>query len=439
MTLEKLADSLSWLEGKMLVGLSGGADSMALCSVLLVLRDRGQVMLEAVHVNHGLRGQAADEDEAFVTDFCRKQNIPCSVFHLTPPANPGEGWAREARYAAFQRAMEQSGADALVLAHHREDQAETLLMHLMRGTGLDGLCGMRQQSQMNGMTVLRPLLHVSKAEMIDALQQAGQLWREDASNATDAYLRNRVRHQVMPLLEDLAPGIVERMGQTAELLQWDSDALNKLAQEQMPRDLSTYLSLPLLQKQMPAVRTRILRLWWQSQCHSVLDAAHTQGLASLLDAPVGAQYTLPQDVKAYRGYTHLHLVGEKALCTPVSVHGAGCYAMGKVQLTIESMVSVPGNGKTCQALPAAMVQDAVLRTRQQGDFIRPFGQEGRQSLQDYLVDHKIDAPFRDQLPLLCMGQEVLLVCGVGAGHVPRWQEGFLKVIWSGEMPWLIHQ
>lgn len=439
MTLEKLTDSLSWMNGKMLVGLSGGADSMALCSVLLVLRSRGQVMLEAVHVNHGLRGQAADEDEAFVTDFCGKQNIPCSVYHLTPPANPGEGWAREARYAAFRKAMEQSSADALVLAHHREDQAETLLMHLMRGTGLDGLCGMRQQSQMNGMTVLRPLLHVSKAEMMDALQKAGQPWREDTSNATDAYLRNRVRHQVMPLLETLAPGIAERMGQTAELLQWDSDALNMLAQEQMPTDLGTYLPLSLLQKQMPAVRTRMLRLWWQSQCHSVLDAPHTQGLASLLDVPVGTQYTLPQDVKAYRGYTHLHLVGEKKPCTPVNVHGAGCYAMNNVKLTIGSVASAPGNGKTCQALPTAMVQDAVLRTRQEGDFIRPFGQEGRQSLQDYLVDHKIDAPFRDQLPLFCMGQEVLLVCGVGAGHVPRWQEGFLKAIWSGEMPWLIHQ
>ncbi len=439
MTLEKLADSLTWMEGKMLVGLSGGADSMALCSILLILRERGLLTLNAVHVHHGLRGQAADEDEAFVTDFCRKQNIPCSVYHLTPPANPGEGWAREARYAAFREAMEQSSADALVLAHHREDQAETLLMHLMRGTGLDGLCGMRRQSEMNGMTVLRPLLHVSKAEMVDALQQAGQLWREDASNTTDAYLRNRVRHQVMPLLESLAPGIAERMGQTAELLQWDSDALNLLAWEQMPTDVGSYLPLQLLQKQMPAVRMRMLRLWWQNQYHSVLDAAHTQGLASLLDAPVGTQYTLPQDVKAYRGYTHLHLVGEKKPCLSVHIHGEGCYALGSVRLTIAPKAGTPGNGKTCQSLPADMVQDAVLRTRQQGDFIRPFGQDGKQSLQDYLVDHKIDAPFRDQLPLLCIGQEVLLICGVGAGHIPRWRDGFLNAIWSGEMPWLTHQ
>ncbi len=439
MTLEKLADSMAWVRGKMLVGLSGGADSMALCRALMVLRSRGQVTLEAVHVNHHLRGLAADEDEAFVTAFCREQNIPCSVYRLTPPSNPGEGWAREARYVAFREAMTQSGADALVLAHHREDQAETLLLHLMRGAGLEGLCGMRQQTVMNGMTVLRPLLHTGKTEMVDALRQAGQPWREDVSNASDAYLRNRVRHQVMPLLESLAPGIAGRMGQTAELLQGDSDALNALAQEQLPLNLDTYLPLPLLQKQMPAVGTRMLRLWWQSQCHSVLDASHTQAMTALLEAPAGTRCTLPQGMQAYRGYTHLHLVGEKKHFPPIDVQGAGCYTLGQVKLTITEQARTPGNGKTHQALPTFMVQEAVLRTRQQGDFIRPFGQEGRQSLQDYLVDHKIDAPFRDQLPLLCVGQEVLLVCGVGAGHVPRWQEGFTEAIWSGEMPWLIHQ
>ena len=117
---------------KLLVGLSGGADSVAL---LLLLLDSG-AEVAAVHVNHGLRGEASDGDEAFVRELCSQLHVPLMTFRACPPENPGENWAREVRYGFFRQAMQETGADALVLAHHRDDQAETMLLHLLPATVL---------------------------------------------------------------------------------------------------------------------------------------------------------------------------------------------------------------------------------------------------------------------------------------------------------------
>ena len=132
--------------GRLLIGLSGGADSVALLHLLL---DAG-AEVAAVHVNHGLRGAESDGDEAFVRNLCANLNVPLHVYRADPPENPGENWAREVRYGFFRRAMQETGADALVLAHHRDDQAETLLLHLMRGAGLTGLTGMAADTQRDG-------------------------------------------------------------------------------------------------------------------------------------------------------------------------------------------------------------------------------------------------------------------------------------------------
>ena len=149
------------LPQRLLVGLSGGADSVAL---LLLLMDAGK-QITAVHVNHGLRGDASDGDEAFVRALCEKHQVPLLTYRADPPDNPGENWAREARYGFFREAMAKTGAEALVLAHHRDDQAETLLLHLLRGAGLTGLTGMSPDTTADGLRIIRPLLGYSRAEL----------------------------------------------------------------------------------------------------------------------------------------------------------------------------------------------------------------------------------------------------------------------------------
>lgn len=422
-----------YLPGKLLVGLSGGADSVALLHML----HQGGAQISAVHVNHGLRGEASDGDEAFVRRLCTDMRVRLYVYRAIPPENPGEGWARQARYAFFRQAMAESGADALVLAHHRDDQAETLLLHLLRGAGLNGLTGMAADTTVDGLRILRPLLGISREELRACLTDIGQPWREDASNADTKYLRNAVRLDLLPLMEQLAPGAAQRMAQTASLLREDEDALHALTADFL-RQHGAGVALPLdaLQAQPTGLQRRILRAWWGQNAPSgkerSLSAAQTGRLLSLVQAPTGAKCNLPGGWHAYRGWTHLHL------CPPGEEKSlAETAAADSPLMTVETFTGEMGDGQTCQAIPRAWLTECTVRSRREGDFIRPFGMAGKQSLQDYLTNRHVDAPFRCIVPLLCRGSEVLLVGGVGSGCIPRTEEMKepVSVRWAEAFPW----
>lgn len=418
------------LPRRLLVGLSGGADSVALAHLLLEKRAAGEIELGAVHVNHALRGEASDADEAFVRDLCRGWQLPLLVYRAQPPRNPGEDWARRARYGFYRQAMEHFGAQAVALAHHRDDQAETFLLHLLRGAGLTGLSGMAQDGQVLGVRVVRPVLDCSRQELQNMLQQAGIPWREDASNQDRRYLRNALRHELLPLMEQLAPGAAERMASAAALLREDEAALQQAAEAFLQRHGGACcLPLEALRGLQPGLINRVLRLWWQryagcSMDERSLNRQQTEALAALLEAPAGSRCNLPGDCHGQRGWTHLHLVGRGG----IQLH---------VSLEVSSQVDGPGDGRFAQVMPRDVFTQCQVRTRKPGDWIRPFGSGGRQSLQDYLINRRVDAPFRDSVPLLCRGSEVLLAAGVGAGDLPLMDEtkALLMVRWVGDMPW----
>ena len=418
--------------GKLLVGLSGGADSVAL---LLLLMEAG-ADAAAVHVNHGLRGEQSDGDEAFVRNLCDGLRVPLLVYRACPPEHPGEGWAREARYGFFREAMRESGADALVLAHHRDDQAETLLLHLLRGTGLTGLTGMARETTVEGMRILRPLLNCSRAELRDFLTQRRQPWREDASNGDVRYLRNALRMEVLPVLEQLAPGAAERMAAAASLLREDESVLAALTADFLSQYPGRELPLAALRVQPKGLQRRILRAWWTQNAPRReewnLSAAQTEGLLALLDAPASSKCNLPGQWHGQAGWTHVHLI------PPEPEPGLPEWAAAECPLlTIEAYTGDTGDGQGSQVIPEAWLTDYVVRSRRRGDYIRPFGAEGTQSLQDYFVNRRIDAAFRDRVPLLCRGSEVLLAGGVGAGRIPRTNENDMPVMlrWKKDFPW----
>lgn len=427
-----MMNKLQGLPERLLVGLSGGADSVAL---LLLMLDSG-AQVSAVHVNHGLRGEASDGDEAFVRALCEQHGVPLYAYRADPPDDPGEGWAREVRYGYFRQAMEASGADALVLAHHRDDQAETLLLHLMRGAGLNGLTGMSPDTEMEGMRVLRPLLAYSRAELRAYLMDKGQSWREDASNADPRYLRNAVRGELLPVMERLAPGAAQRLAAACALLAEDNAALDALAVEFLKENPGNALPLSALRIQQPGMQKRILRMWWTKVAAPVeersLSASQTDALRALVDAPASSRCNLPGGWYGQAGWTHLHLIPpEEVQDIPESP------ALESPLLAVEAYDGDPGDGQGRQAIPRAWLTECTVRSRQKGDFIRPFGCVGRQSLQDYLVNRRIDAAFRDRVPLLCRGSEVLLVGGVGAGGIPHTKENDDPVLlrWTKAFPW----
>ena len=420
------------MPSQVLLGLSGGADSVALLMLLL----DADVQVCAVHVNHGLRGGESDADEAFVRKLCGEKNVPLLTYRAVPRENPGEGWAREARYGFFRQAMQETSSDALVLAHHQDDQAETLLLHLLRGTGMTGLTGMSERTVVDGLYILRPLLGFSRAKLRAYLNEKGQPWREDSSNSDSRYLRNALRNDLLPLIEQLAPGASARMAATAAILQEDDAALSALAAEFLAAHPGNALPLAALHTKPAGLQKRILRAWWERAAHPKeersLSQQQTAQLHQLLSSAASARCNLPGGWYGQGGWTHIHLVppGEAAVIPETP-------ALQSPLMTIGPCDDFPGDGTTCQVIPREWLAECTVRSRRRGDYIRPFGAKGKQSLQDYFVNRRIDAAFRDRVPLLCRDSEVLLAGGVGAGNIPRMNEiqDAVLVRWRESFPW----
>ena len=395
--LNDLERRMMKLPRRVLAGVSGGADSVALLHLLLM---RG-CEVSVVHVNHALRGAESDADEAFVHSLCHQLGVPLKVYRLQPPEHPSEDWARRERYRCFRQVMAESDVQALVLAHHRDDQAETLLLHLMRGAGLNGLRGMTAHSEAQGMRILRPLLDFSRDELRGALEEMHQPWREDASNRDARYLRNAVRNELLPLMERLAPGCSGRLAETAGLLQADEETLTQTTEAFLAaHGQGNCLELAALQSQTEGLQKRILRLWWQ-QCagqgrsERSLSREQTQELFALVEAKAGSKCNLPGNWHGYRGWTHLHLVSPQ----------------GPKEWNVQLQGEIP--------------EGCTVRKRHTGDWLQT--PSGRRSLQDFFTDRKVDAPFRDSIVLLCKGSEVLAASGV-------WNTN-LTIRWRGVMPW----
>lgn len=212
-------------DGLYLVALSGGADSIALA---LMMKELGMRLL-ALHCNFHLRGEESNRDEQFVRIFCQENSIPLEVRHFDTQALAKahgvsiEMEARELRYAWFAERAKELNANGICVAHHRDDQAETLLLNLIRGTGLRGLAAMSPDREINGLRILRPLLDMSKADILDYLQERNQDYVTDSTNLEREALRNRIRLDVMPLLRTLNPNIAECLARTAENVRMELD------------------------------------------------------------------------------------------------------------------------------------------------------------------------------------------------------------------------
>ena len=428
-----VSEAFAALPPRLLVGFSGGADSTAL--MCLLLRERGPQGLIAAHVNHGLRGAAADADETFVRAFCEEHGVILFVSRLIPPEKPSENWAREARWAFFRQTMADCAADALVLAHQRDDQAETLLMRLMRGSGLRGLGGMAADAVKDGVRVIRPLLSVAgHRELCAYLEELGQDWREDATNAEETFLRNRVRGELLPLMERLQPGAAYRLAQTAQSLRQDEEALHEASRRLLRQaDLGGPLRLRDLLCAPEAVGRRALREWWCRRGgrlleERTLDYQATDRLWRLAKAGrPGDRLTLAGGMNVYRGYTALHLLSGEDRSGAVPITGEGA-ALNGIRLRLTK--NAGGRG-----LQTAHLAECLLRTRQTGDWLRTADGRHRRSLQDYLVDARVDAPWRDGMPLICRGREVLCVPGLYEGGLTGGPEETLRVDWEGYLPW----
>lgn len=459
----------------LLAAVSGGSDSMALLSGLSRLQTEAGFRLYACHVQHGLRGAESLEDEALVRRWCAQHGIPLTVHTAQLGGDlhaPGmESRARDLRRAFFSETMQSLAAHALLLAHHQDDQAETVLMHLLRGAGANGLSGMQPCTPFGGGLLLRPFLSLSK----EALRAAVSAWqvpyREDASNQTTITLRNALRLQALPLLEQLSPGCTERIAQAALLLHQDEQALRHQADAFLRSHALTpgsgFHALPLspLRRLEPAVAVRALRRWYRegadyaglSPQERALCAADSQRLLTL--SP-GDFLNLPGQLKVTctGGWLHLTRQDDAPLApapvTETPLFPLSSMAEGNLPLSPWSLPAPEGSRQPLsltlsRAVPEHPPTDAltaylpplehcVLRTPRPGDTIHPLGAPGSKLLRRYLTDRKIDAPFRSCLPVLADGSEILWIPGLCTSqrlvHVPG--QACLRLTLNAPPPYL---
>ena len=446
-----LAQNGLWKPGAVLLAaVSGGSDSMALLSGLHALQQVTAFSLHALHVQHGLRGADSLADEQLVRDFCAQHAIPLTVHQADLGGDlhlPGmETRARDCRLAFFAAEMQRLHGDALLLAHHQDDQAETVLMHLLRGAGANGLAGMRAAGPFAGGLMLRPFLELPKEELRKALRDWGIPFREDASNQEAMTLRNALRLQVLPLLEELSPGCGGRIARTARLLRRDEETLNDQAARQIRDHLLLMdglhaIALEPLRRMDGAVALRALRLWVQEGlklCGSEpderwLSAADSQQLLDFVCTEEGSdRLNLPWGLQAFRGSRWLHLIrqngdplAEAPLQEPIPLMSLpeqggllipdrnlpNCPHLLSASLSVETPAAPPESARTV-FLPPEMAEGCVFRSPLPGDTIHPLGAPGGKPLRRYLTDRKIDPPFRERLPVLAMGSQILWIPGL---------------------------
>ena len=374
---------------------SGGADSMALLWAMYLLKDKLHIHLSAAHFNHRLRGSESDRDEAFVADFCKGYGIGfvSGSGNVVAGAKGLEAAAREARYA-FLRSL----PGKIATAHTASDNAETVLLHLVRGTGLKGLGGVMP---VNG-NVIRPMLSVTREEVLAFLEEYSIPFVQDSSNEKDDFLRNRLRHHIVPQLKMENPSLSQNLSAMALRLRQDADALDSIAEEKYTNKVTDLLTLH------PAIRSRVLARILVDSGVKEPEAAHIAALEGLLISPKpSAKAEFPGGVTIARNYDALETMQKteefptQELTDSVEVGGfrISCCVNIQQKQTAESFAVVP-QGKM------------MIRSRQEGDTIRI--NAGTKSLKKLFIDKKIPAALRNSIPVIADDAGVLGVAGIGA-------------------------
>ncbi len=397
---------------RLLCALSGGADSVAMTHCVMTLAPALGLEVTAAHYNHHLRGAESDRDEAFVRDLCVQWGLPLTVGGGTVLPD-GTGWedaARRLRYDFLRRTAQ--GA-LIATAHTMDDQAETVLLQLIRGTGLKGLGGIALRTE----ELLRPLLEIQRADVLDYLVVRGLPHIEDSSNAADGYRRNRVRHQILPLMAQENPRIAESLAQLAQQARQDEALLVSLtATALMHCSGPDGLSCGKLQTQPEALRSRILRAWTPTE----LNARHT---AALLALACGSRTTgscsLPGGWTAVRAYDWLRLERETPPpWKPRLLHMPGTSELPGWRISCEictAPAEISQFGYTFYLAHDTITGDVELRPRQSGDMLHLPG--GTRSLKRLMIDRKIPARDRSRIPVLADAAGVLAVPGLGADRL----------------------
>lgn len=428
---------------RVIVALSGGADSVCLLHLLAELREELEVELKAVHVHHGLRGEEADRDAAFAEKTAEMAGIPCLVVqkdvagYAKISGKSVEEAGRELRYQVFEEAAASWGGAKIAVAHHREDQAETILHNLFRGSAIKGLSGM---APVRG-AVVRPLLCVSRTEILKFLEEHGLEYCEDSTNASEDYTRNRLRHRLIPeICREINAGAVEHIVNAGERLRQADEYFEKMAADfweqygtEEIRDgrRRSGIAVTTLECQPEIVKGYIIRNMMEMRIGTMKDITsfHIEQICALAGKGTGKRVSLPYGLEAWMEYGMLW-IGERKWGGNVDNAADGRQADTAAQLSemVKNKAAEVGNPlRFChfpyekhEEIPQNQytkwfdydkIKDTLsVRTRQTGDYIM-LKDGKRKTVKAYMIDEKIPRQERDRILLLAEGNHILWIVG----------------------------
>jgi tRNA(Ile)-lysidine synthase len=422
------------MDDHIVVGVSGGADSICLLYLLWGMREKLQIKITAIHINHGIRGIEAKEDEDFVRDFCQRLGIEleCFFFDIKEIAKKKKVSEEEAgrfvRYQCFNQTLEKYKKGKIAVAHHKNDQAETVLMNLIRGTGLNGLLGMQPKRD----NIIRPLLGCSRMEIEEYLNQKNIPFKEDYTNALDIYTRNKIRLKVLPYIEQhINNKVVEHVSLTAKILKDEEDFMESFSQQVFRKlileESNEWLSISIekFKELHRAVKKRVIRIiLLQIVGHlNNLESIHINQVLELVEKQVGKNINLPNKVLVKKDYETLIFMRnsisvKKESIGQIKINIPGTHNLESLGKIIKTEVfehkkdaSIPKKIYTKWFDYDKIIGTLSIRSREPGDFIAISKVNGRKKIKTFFIDEKIPQEQRACIPLLTDGHHIIWIIG----------------------------
>jgi tRNA(Ile)-lysidine synthase len=413
-----------------LAGVSGGPDSVALLHALVRLKGEFSLRLEVAHVEHGIRGAESRADASFVAALADRLGLPFHLKELRLRAAKAQGnleaLAREERYRFFEQTARARGLEKIATGHTLDDQAETLLMRLFRGSGRSGMGAMAPVSRRGEAILIRPLIETSREEVEAYLSEAGLDYRIDATNGDPTLLRNWMRLEMLPRLkEKIDPHVAARLARLAEIARGEDEVLDTLACGRMASILegNELLRGPLL-AESKALQRRIIRLWLKNELGSLkrIGFEHIEAILDLVTSgPPQGRVAVPAAREVVRRYEILSIEAKRRSA------GAAVYdykfAAGDeifipeagmtLSTVVEKAVRVPQNPFEAVFDLEMLPRILTVRNFRPGDRFQPLGMAGHKKLKDLFIEKRMPLLLRRSVPLLIAGEEILWIAGYG--------------------------
>jgi len=423
---------------KLVVAVSGGADSVCLLHILVNLKEKLKIRLHIAHLDHQLRGAESSADAEYVADLARKLGLPATIERREVKGYQKqkrlslEEAAREVRYRFLADVAGATGAKRVAVGHTRDDHIETILMHLIRGAGTRGMRGLQPATEWPSkdgrLIVIRPLLEISHRETEDYCRRHRLAPRLDASNLSLSPLRNRIRRQLLPLLQGYNPAIDEALLRTGRIAGDDIDFLDRETARRWDKIArkdgeAVILDRPKFDRLPPTLKRYLLRASAERLLGSAKDIEmrHIEEMMALLGRPAGKKLSLPGNLSFATGYDNYILTTDLATLSPLpelegearlNIPGQTRISGWRVEAAITKQEKVTEKDDFTAHLDLAKTGDNLtVRARRRGDKFQPLGLPQPKKLGEFMIDARIPQNWRQHIPIVCSPEQIVWVVG----------------------------